>query len=396
MGVLAFLLSIMFIPGLPSAATAPRWSLLALVVPFMWYRHPGPFTIGHLLGLIFLAWCALTLVWSFDPMEGVQHIGKFVLLGLLFCVGAGLRDLRSVYIGAALGVGVNSVLIVLQYYGWDKVPQIVEPAGLFFNKNFVAEFAAMVLAGLVAERLWWLVPLTLPAVVLCHSRGSWMALGVAGILLIYQYNRRAAVLVSIATIGAGVWLWHVTASAWQRWDLWRDTWAGMTFWGRGLGSYFGAYPEHGGRIDLLEHRPSAAHNDLLQLFFEIGPGALVVVALLVFAMSGRRRPEHYVVAVFLVEGLVGFPFYLPATAFLAALALGALFRERPDLCGAGAWRRLRVLPGQSDIGYARAGAVSLEAGAGAVSLRSQRSRLDRLFLHRLPLLRSTQRSHPSH
>ncbi len=55
MPVLAFLTTILFVQGIAGPATTPRWALLMLVVPILWYRHPSRMTVGHLLGACFLA-----------------------------------------------------------------------------------------------------------------------------------------------------------------------------------------------------------------------------------------------------------------------------------------------------------------------------------------------------
>jgi hypothetical protein len=393
MPLVAFITSILFIPGLPSAATVPRWAFLAICIPFIWQRHPGRVTAGHLLGALFLGWCALSLAWAFEPLEGIQQLGKFALLGLIFCVGAGYGDLRKVYIAAALGVGVNSATVVAQVWGWDALSQVVWPGGLFFNKNFGAEFAAMVLVALLVERVWWAVPLAFPTLWFCQSRGAYVALGIAFIALIWQRNRRAAALLGIALIGATAYLWITGNSTAQRQQLWLDSLAGMQLWGRGIGSYFATFPEHATRIDALALRPTTAHNDLLQLTYEIGPGSLFIVALLVFALRSRWRAEHYVLVVFAVEGLVGFPLYMPATAFLAALVCGRIYSDWPNLRGAIDWSRLRVLFGQQDRREPRANLAAPVASTHALSLRPQHQGVYRLFLYLLSAVRSALRRH---
>lgn len=395
MPFVAFITSILFIPGLPSAATVPRWSFLAVCIPFIWQRHPGRITAGHLLGALFLGWCALSLAWTFEPLEGIQHLGKFALLGLIFCAGAGYGDLRKVYIAAALGVGVNSAVVVAQVYGWEALPQVVWPGGLFFNKNFGAEFAAMALAALVLERIWWAVPLAFPTLWFCESRSALFALGAAFIVLTWRLNRVAAALFGTACAGLAGYIWLTNNSTAQRQQLWLDSLAGMQFWGRGIGSYFATFPEYATRIDALALRPTTAHNDLLQLTYELGPGSLFIVALLVFALRSRWRAEHYVLIVFAVEGLVGFPLYMPATAFLAALVCGRIYSDWPDLRGAVDWSRLRVLFGQQDRREPRTDPAAPLAGAHAVSLRPQHQGIYRLFLYLLSAVRPALRRHES-
>ncbi len=369
MPVLAFLTTILFIPGIPNPATVPRWALLMLVVPVLWYRHPNRVTFGHLIGACFLAWAALSLIWTFNLYDGVRGAMLFGLLALIFC--AAPQSLRLVYAWMAVALAINSAIVVAQFFGWHGISQGVPPAGLFFNRNFGGEIAAVVLVGAVASRLWLLVPGLLPTLALSGCRGAWMALGVAAIVLAYQYNRLAAAITATLTVIVGVlfWWYGTSPSLTQRTQLWLDIWDGFSFWGKGLGSFYTTFPEHATRLDAMRFRPSTAHFDLLNVAYELGPGVLLLLGLLVYALRYRPlRAEHYVLIVFLTEGLVGFPLYQPATSFLAALALGNLCRDRRELRVSLAWCRDRI-----SAGVARArrqpGAVSSAPGGNAVAVR---------------------------
>ncbi len=371
MPVLAFLTAVLFVPGIPSVATVPRWALLMLVVPVLWYRAFNRVTAGHLFGACFLAWAALSLSWTFNIYDGLRGALLFGLLALVFC--AAPLSLRRVYGAMAIGLAFNSAAVIAQVYGWDGLAQGAIPGGLFFNKNFGGEIAAMVLVGVVMSRLWWAIPGLLPTLVLTHSRGAWFALGVATIVLIYQRNRAIAIAISVAVLtlattlavqDTGFW----TPSATQRFQLWRDTWDGAQFWGRGLGSFYTTFPEHATRIDSLLFRPATAHSDLINLTYELGPGVLLLLGLLVYAFRAQPlRAEHYVLTVFLMEGLIGFPLYVPATAFLAALVLGSLCRDRPELHLSLAWRRVGILWSQARQ-YRWAGAVSSTPSGDTVAV----------------------------
>lgn len=354
MPLVIFLASILIVPGFVGLATSPRWTLLAAVVPFIWYFTPGRLTVGHLLGALLLTWCTFTLAWTFSFNLALYEFGKMGLLGLLFCIGAGQQDLKSIYIAAALGATVNSVLIVGQYFFpdfllfvlhpvkdgviidipvhmRDFIPQATMPAGTFYNKNFAAEFAALALVGILGVPRWrWLALGVLPGVMLCQSRTALLGLGAAMVLLIWQKNKSVAALLGVMLSGTAAYIAATGYTLAQRFQLWHDTIAGMTFWGRGIGSFWSTYPEHATQIDGLALRPSEAHNDLLQAVYELGPGSLVLVALLAFAWRGPKRTEHYVLLVFLVEGLAGFPLHMPATAMLAALVVGCLCGDRVE------------------------------------------------------------------
>lgn len=389
MPVLAFFTTILFIPGIPSPAAVPRWALLMLIVPILWYRHPNRITVGHLLGACFLAWAALSLTWTFNSYDGARAALLFGLLALVFC--AAPLSLRRAYMAMAVGLTINSVVVIAQVRGWDVLSQGSVPGGLFFNKNFGGELSAMVITGAIMSRLWWFVPGILPTVILSDCRGAWAALGVASIVLIYQYNRLAAATVVGLTAMMAVYRW--TPSISQRIDLWLDSWDGFRFWGRGLGSFYSTFPEYATRIDSMMFRPSSAHNDLINLTYELGPGVLLLLGLLVFAWRARPlRAEHYVLVVFLVEGLVGFPLYQPATAFLAALVLGSLCRDRPELHLSLAWRRVRVLF-STERARSRADLGSSASGGDAMALRLSDADRSGVLLDCDPILRGSRDRH---
>ncbi len=339
MGVLAFFVSVLVIPGLPGAAIAPRWCLLAVVVPFVWYFSASRVTVGHVLGFAFLLCCAVTLIWAPDLDLGLYALAKFSLFGLVFCIGASRQSLNAVWIGAGFGAALNSAAATAQYFtGWDTLPQAVVPAGTFFNKNSCAEFCALVLIGLLGVPKWrWLAVGTVPAVVLCQSRTVFVALAAVFVIWIFRRSRVAAALAVLAAIVGVIYVWNTGYTLPQRIDLWRDTIAGMGLFGRGIGSFWPLFPEFATRIDPLTSRPSEAHNDLLQLFYEVGPASLLAVALVAVALRPPFTPVHYVLVVFLVEGMAGFPLYLPGTAFLAALVLGHLCGRWAKLCRAAVW-----------------------------------------------------------
>ncbi len=344
MTALAFLTTILFVPGIVDPATVPRWALLMLVVPVLWYRRPNPITVGHLLGGCFLAWATLSLCWTFNLYDGLRAALMFGLLALVFC--AAPLSLRRVYGAMAVALAINSGVAIAQVYGWDGLAQAYPPGGLFFNKNFGAEISAMVLVGVIASKLWWAIPGILPTLVLSDCRGAALGLTAAFILLIYQTNKARAVMLTALVAGAGAYFWRASSSVEQRFQVWLDTWDGFRFWGRGLGSFYTTFPEHSTRLDQMVFRPSTAHADLINLTYELGPGVLLLLGLLVYVWRSRPvRAEHYVLVVFLTEGLVGFPLYLPATAFLAALVLGSLCRDRSEFSVSLACRRARVLLG---------------------------------------------------
>jgi O-antigen ligase len=362
-----------FVPGIAGAATSPRWALLAVIVPVATiFVTPRTWSVGHLLWALFLGWSALTLAWSAGPYEGIDALCKLILLAGVFCIGAELRSLRPVFIGLGLAFAVNSAITIAEFDNWYVVPAMVHPAGLFVNKNFNAEAAALVVVGLCAYRLWWLVPLVLPSLLLPGARGALVGVAVGGIVLLWQRQFRltAAVLASCLWI-AGTEMVHryqPDSTIAQRVTLWREAATALTPFGHGLGSFFTNFPSHSS--EQIARHPHA-HNDLIEIAYETGiPGALLAGALSLWALGGRLLAERAVLAAFLAVAMFGFPFHLPVTATLAALVGGRLCARRSVVWRSADGRRMAVRLGPVAFRRPRRGRAPSAGGAGALPVRA--------------------------
>lgn len=333
-GAFSFALFVAFVPGLASPAISPRWAMLMGCVPLVAVLMPWRgFTALHALGLAFLAWCAATLAWAPSLPLGIDALAKLILLGCLFHIGSALPSLRPVYIGAALGLGVNGLVAIAQMVAPDLVVQGISrgaASGLFMNKNHLAAAAALVLVGLIGERLWRYVLLVLPAVILPVSRSAFVALAVAGTPWLWRQSR-AGTVAALAAAAAGLWwIWN-PATAGERIDIWSATLPHLTWFGHGLGSFYTLFPSHAPSIDFLLDRPFHAHNDWLELAYDVGAGAAICGAFLLVALSAGPLAPRAVFLAFIMEGCFDFPIHLPATVFIAGLAAGHVARGRPRL-----------------------------------------------------------------
>lgn len=186
-----FLIGIAFWPGTAGAGIAPRWALVGVGV---WlFVRPVQITAGHFVMVLLVGWGALSLTWSAFPLDGIDALARLIFLTGAFFVGSSLTSLRPVYLGFALALGVSSVIaIAQQFFGLNWFFQAVVPAGLFINKNTMAEIAVLVLVAVTAERMWWAVPLILPAALLPLSRGALVALAAGLITFVCNRSRRTA------------------------------------------------------------------------------------------------------------------------------------------------------------------------------------------------------------
>lgn len=360
----AFGLGVAFWPGIASASIAPRWALLSVGLPLILARTRVSTTPGHWLLFALWAWAAISLLWTLVPYDGVNALWQLSLMAAAFLIGAELPSLRPIYLGLSAAMGVCALISLFQLAGHSPVPEVVTPGGLFLNKDMMAEVAAPVL---VAATLLRLSPLAkagallgpLICVVSAGYRGAILGLVVA--LLAWLWDRSKLMIVAI--ILACVVLLAVDGeratrlpSIAERAAIWRDTIDGLTLWGRGVGSFYSAYPEHATRENTAINRPDHAHDEPLEYAFELGlPGVLLLGALVLLAMAGPRF-NRVVLACLLGESLVGFPLHLPITAFLAALVAGRL-------CGGG-HRLRRYEPLRRASGFLARPCAALADGIG--------------------------------
>lgn len=334
-GILGFMVATAYWPGIASAASLPREAAVAVGVSLFLRLDPREVDWRMLCLLV------LAAAWAISRSQTTGISVWFAVLVGVFIAGAGLRSLDGVMTGMAIGLGVSSAICIAQLAGWQGVLQNSVPAGLFFNREPLAELAAPV-------AVWWFLQVlrriinrkvellalgaTLP-LILCGERVAIFAT-TAGLVYYWHQSpgansRRpiaefAAELTGLALFAAlmleffGPERW---ASALLRIDIWHLSLTAITPLGHGLGWFMKTYP------DL-----AASHSDVLQMFVELGVGALLLLAIPIVCLVEKRgtNAERAILIVFCVEALVSFPLQLAANGFLAALVAGYLSgRRRP-------------------------------------------------------------------
>lgn len=330
--LLAFGVPVACISPFPDGATGTRWALLSICVPVLFCIAPQVRNVTYAV----MAYMAASLLWSPDPVAGLDLWWHFALIAMLVAIAP--RDMTRIYWAMGLGLAVNSFVVLLQLMGFEPVTYMQIGSGLFFNKNQQNCVVAMVFLALISMDNWkasilasWVV---LPLFAVGLSRTAAIALAVAGAFALKGWLRWIALAggALLLLVLAG-WAGRVDSNL-QRIDTWLEATEHLSLLGNGLGSFRFAYP-------VMEH----AHNDLLQISYELGfVGALGFVALGLFLIGGTRGAERLILIAFAVEGLFDFPLYQPATAFLAALCAGAVLRR-------GDWLR-RLFAGRERSGDA--------------------------------------------
>lgn len=386
LGAFFFVLTVLYIPFLADAAVAPRWAWLSVGAPLLLVFHARGegVTLGHALGLVFLALAAASLAWTPVPTrEGADAAWQLAVLAGVWLLGNRL-DLRPAWDGAGLGFAINSAIVAVQWSGHPILAQITAPAGLFLNKNWGAEPAAIVLAALLGHRRWWLAAAVAPTVLL---GGGWAAWGgsAAGMALALRGRARVAVLAAVLLAAGGILALapHQGAGLAARTAIWSDTAEALTPAGNGLGSFYLLFPRHAPRFDTTIERPEHAHNDYLEVAYELGPlGLVLLLALLAYGLASDRRPERAALATVGIIACASFPLHQPVAGALAALACGHLCADRSGLRYLAARGRMAVQRhlAQRD---ARRGIGAGTARGGAIPARWPLSRRTGDFLRRV-------------
>lgn len=337
---------VLFWNYLPESSNALKWILLSAALPFF---LKGGWSRGHTIGAAFLVWCCLSLFWA-PTHDAIYRLWQFTILALAFYVGTGLERAQFRYCVIAFGAGVvvSVPLMFAQMFGFDWVNQTVPPAGLFMNKNYLAEACLIAAVGLVCLRHWLCAPL-FAGVVLPASTGVFLA---CATVLARRFHRYYKVLIVAGLVLGAIAFYRMQDSEAARISLWANSMASVTFQGQGIGSFWVTYPQYHDAVMETDpqiyrpgFRPRTAHNDALTVLAETGvPGLVLVGCFFGFVLTRRRstyeqQAAHYMVVAFLACGLVAFPLYVPSTAFIAFLAAGYLCGRRGVNGGVGVGER---------------------------------------------------------
>lgn len=369
-GIWAFLVATAYFPGIYGGEFVLRWAVLAIGAPLVCRFDPRKI-YGPILAMLAcgVAWATFSTAYSPAMLNGFGELFCLVILGGVFIAGANLGEIDDAFAGAAIGIGVSSVVCVAQWFGWNALPQHPGPAGLFYNREILAEFAAPVVLWGLLRRRWALAGVTAIPPLLAESRVAALAVAV-GLLFAWRarWSVKIPVAITVGLIGVVSVIFLGLAkfdSAGQRIVLWGAAWLSMTFQGRGMGWFEAAHP-----FELY------AHSEFLQAIVELGVGSVLFLGVLpvIIWLGHGTRVERAIISALCVELAVSFPLHTAPTGFLVALVAGALARGG-DL----------VLVGQHQLGISddRGHAWSRHpALAGAGRIRGVAVSIRAIFAHR--------------
>lgn len=346
----ALIVTLAYDPWIASAAFAPRWWILGVAaVALILTLGRIRVSPGHILGALFIGWCAASVTWSVAPFDTADLVIELLIIAGIFCVAAEMESLDRCWEMLAIGIGINGLLAIFQWYGVYLIPATTQmAAGTFLNKDFLAEAAAPVFIVMVYQRKLALAALLLPALLIPQARETLLVF--AAVVAFAALNtRRVGPIIGVATLGAlaaSVIVWDTfygagrAVSVASRLVFWQIAVENLTWTGFGLGAFTAMLPAY-----------EYVHNEYLQFAFEIGIGIVPLLGLFWYALGGRLEAERLALLSVLVSAFVYFPFHEPVTAMVVALAAGRL-------CGDRLQRRY------AEHGWAVCGGSSLLGGAG--------------------------------
>lgn len=319
-----------YVPGIIGAAISTGWLFLLLVTPPLLFFYKAKIKDTHVLGLVFLILASLSLAWTENLNVGVFYLFQLYALGAVFYIGSATTNLNWIVHGLGFGLAVNSVTAIFQYFNVYYVYTNQDDiAGLLVNKNIYCELSAILFIIFVLFKFWWWIPVTLPGLILIHSRAAMLALGLFFVSYLYKLNKRLTIVGGIVlTLLATVFYWNKfnILSIQERFGLWTDTIRGLKPFGNGVGSYEILYPKFAFSVDTLLARPKFAHNDLLQAAFEFG---ILIIPLVMLIYNVITIKSKYQLALWsiLVISLFTYPFHTPASAFIWFVFAGFVVRN---------------------------------------------------------------------
>lgn len=261
-------------------------------------------------------------------VQGVYDLWKLLLLSGAFVLGMGAIRCGALYFGITAGYTVSIAVGLFQLTGWDLVERpFSDPAGLFFNPNIFGEIGALLTVALFASGFEWLSLVPLMGVMLSHSRTAVLALAVCGAVYIIQ-RKAYHILILLAMVAIPLMFMKPLANVQSRLAIWSNTIDGLTLFGRGPGSFIITYPTFASRTDTMTSREEDAHNDFLQMAYQYGIGAALLIPMVLVGLFGPLGPERYLFIAFCIIACFNFPLQIPLEGFLGAFAMGRCWRDR--------------------------------------------------------------------
>jgi hypothetical protein len=319
---LSLLISVAYVPGITGAAIPTGWAAMSFALPWVMLKDVK-MTSAHYLGLVFIAYAAASLAWTTSPLDGVDELWHWAVIGLAFMWGSRQVLLTPFWKGLAIGCGISSAVALSQWLSYDFITTLDwnKPAGLFYNNAVAGSAAAIAIVGCMSVGLFRWALLPVPLLLISQSRGAWAAIAVVWIAKVYTsfegLERIVFTIVLAVAIGLAIVFFHGESDS-LRLTIWQQVIEHLTVFGRGIGASQNVYLVTPHDFFHIEH----AHNDYLNLLYEYGLGAfpLFILAALLLEHSDAYAWPAFVCCLFL--SLYFWTLETPITSFTFAVVAG--------------------------------------------------------------------------
>src|SRR5579859_11430 len=103
--ILSFGVAVLYVPGIISPATAPRWCLLAVALPLLAWLDPRSLDWRvFLIALGFIVYTSLSMLWTPDQWTGADDLFRLLIITATFIAGARLDSLDATLTALSWGV----------------------------------------------------------------------------------------------------------------------------------------------------------------------------------------------------------------------------------------------------------------------------------------------------
>lgn len=220
-------------------------------------------------------------------------------------------------------VACLSVLVAIcQWFGARPWPTYSDyNTGLFYNPIAQGGFLGLAIVASAIVHRWEPVTVMILGLALNSNRGGWV---IAAVGLLATRVRQPLVILAVVLAGAAFLTYHLSQSDAWRLAIWYAAWQHLTLLGNGWGSFENIWLIHDG----LWYHPEYAHNDYLQLVFELGVFAAIPFALIGWALFQAHDEAWPLLVAYCLLSAFTMPLHIPACAAIGALALTTILARR--------------------------------------------------------------------
>lgn len=231
-------------------------------------------------------------------------------------------DLLSIIYMLLGFIAIASVVFAcFQAAGYTFWPTHVNfPTGLFFSPIAQGGFLGLVLVAMLRMGWWSPMPILAFGLYLNPNRGGW---AIVGIGFLAHVVRQPLIILGVILGAAFYFSFHPASSDIERFNIWQAGLVNLTWFGNGWGSFSEVWIIREG----LGFQPLHAHNDYLELAFELGLYSIPIFCILTYALTQTKSPEWPILIAFCFMATFAMPIYIPATAGIGALALASVLTK---------------------------------------------------------------------